>query len=172
MDEVKSVEKPELPIPVVKPKSSLSMDNVTPVVKPQSSLSIDDVTPVAKPKSSTPITTDSDTLGQIRDLLGELGTQTGDSVVNRLLANQTTAPIRGSPPPSSLPQLDPSPFTPDMSQLSVMVKTDAKEPAVYRGDGTNKYTDQEWIDVMDTYLCKRGCSAGEQVDEILSHLLG
>lgn len=157
MDEVPSIEKPELPTPVVKPKSSLSMDNVT---------------PIAKPKSSTPITTDSDTLGQIRDLLGELGTQIGDSVVNRLLANQTTAPTRGFPPPSSLPLLDPSPFTPDMSRLSVVVKTDDKEPAVYRGDGTDKYNVQEWIDVMDTYLRKRGCSAGQQVDEILSHLLG
>lgn len=63
MDEVPSVEKPEPLTPIVKPKSSLSMDNVTPIVKPQ---------------SSTPITTDSDTLGQIRDLLGELGTQIGD----------------------------------------------------------------------------------------------
>ena len=172
MDEATSVEKPELPMPIVKPKSSLSMDSVTPVVKPQSSLGIDNVTPAARPMSSTPITTDSDTLGQIRDLLGELGTQIGDSVVNRLLANQMTAPIRGPPPPSSLPLLDPSPFTPDMSRLSVVVKTDAKEPAAYRGDGTDKYTVQEWIGVMDTYLHKRGCSAGEQVDEILSHLLG
>lgn len=94
------------------------------------------------------------------------------TVVNRLLANQTTAPTRGFPPPSSLPLLDPSPFTPDMSRLSVVVKTDAKEPAVYRGDSTDKYTVQEWIDVMNTYLRKKGCSAGEQADEILSHLLG
>ena len=152
-----SVEKPELPTPVVKPPSSLRIDNVT---------------SAPKPKTSTPITTDSDTLGQIRDLLGELGTQIGDSVVNRLLASQTTAPIRSPPSPSTLPLLGPSPITPDMSRLSVVVKTDAKEPAAYRGDGTDKYTVQEWIDVMDTYLRKRGCSAGEQVDEILGHLLG
>ena len=96
----------------------------------------------------------------------------GDSVVNRLLANQTAAPIRDSPPPTTPPLLNPSPFSPDMSRLSVVVKTDAKEPAVYRGDSTDKYTVQEWIDVMDTYLNKKGCSIVEQVDEILGHLLG
>lgn len=152
--------------PVVKPGSPV------PVVKPESSPSIDNVTPVLKPESSTPITTGSDTLGQIRDLLGELGTQIGDSVVNRLLANQTAAPIRGSPPFNAFPLLDPPPSTPDMSRLSVVVRTDAKEPVVYRGDGTDKYTVQEWIDVMDTYLRRRDYSTVEQVDEILGHLLG
>lgn len=157
MDEATPVENSEPPWPTLKPKSSLGMDNVTPVVKP---------------KSSTPVTTDSDSLEQIRDLLGELGTQIGDSVVNRLLANQTTTPLRSPPPPSSLPLPDSSPFTPNMSRLSVVVKTDAKEPAVYRGDGTDKYTVQEWIDVMDTYMRKRDCLAMEQVDEIISHLSG
>lgn len=156
MDEVTPIEKLEPPMPIVKPKSSLDMDNATPVVKP---------------KTSTPATTDSNTLEQIRDLLGELGTQIGDSVVNRLLTSQTTTVIRGPPPPSPLPLLDPSPPTLDTSRLNVVVKTDAKEPAVYRGDGTDKYTVQEWIDVMDTYLRKRSCSTAEQVDEILSHLL-
>lgn len=129
-------------------------------------------TPIAKPKSSTPATTGNDTLEQIRGLLGELGTQIGDSVVNRILANQTATAVRGPPPLTTTPPLDPPPFIPDLSQLSVVVRTDAKEPAAYRGDGTDKYTVQEWIDVMDTYLRKRDCSTVEQVDEILSHLLG
>lgn len=138
----------------------------------QSSMGVDNVTPVAEPKSSTPTTTGNEILEQIRSLLGELGTQIGDSVANRLLASQTAAPIRGPPPPATPPLLNPSAFSPDMSRLSVVVKTDAKEPAVYRGDGTDKYTVQEWIDVMGTYLSKKGCSTVEQVDEILGHLLG
>ena len=43
---------------------------------------------------------------------------------------------------------------------------------MYRGDGTDKYTVQEWIDVMDGYLHKRSCPPAERVEEVLSHLLG
>lgn len=59
-------------------------------------------TPITKPKSSTPATTDNDTLEKIHGLLGELGTQIGNSVVNRILANQTATAVRG-PLPLLLP---------------------------------------------------------------------
>lgn len=58
--------------------------------------------------------------------------------------------MRGLSPLTAIPPLGPSSPTPDLSQLNVVVKTDAKEPAADRGDGTDKYTVQEWIDVMDT----------------------
>lgn len=43
---------------------------------------------------------------------------------------------------------------------------------MFRGDGTDKYTVQEWIELMELYLHKADCSDTDQVDEILSHLLG
>lgn len=43
---------------------------------------------------------------------------------------------------------------------------------MYRGDGDDKYSIQEWIDMMEAYLQKKGCSTHDQRDEILSHLLG
>ena len=109
---------------------------------------------------------------QLRDLLGELGTQIGDSVVSRILSNQTLSPTKSPPPPVALSLSGPPPSTLDTSQLNIVVKTDAREPAMYRGDGTDKYTVQEWIDVMDAYLRKKSCPSTEQVDEVLSHLSG
>lgn len=154
------------------PDRATAVESATPVVRPKSSLRGDSVSSTAQPKSSTPTTTDSDTLEQIRGLLGELGTQIGDSVVNRLLANKMIASSEGSPLATNTLLLGPSSLTPDLFQLSVVVKTDSNEPAAYRGDGTGKLSVQEWIDAMDTYLRKRGGPTVDQVDEILSHLLG
>ena len=54
--------------------------------------SIDNGTPVARQMFSTPATADNDTLAQLRDLLGELGTHIGNTVVSRILASQTPTP--------------------------------------------------------------------------------
>lgn len=133
--------------------------------------SVDDAIPV-QPISSTPNAADIDTLGQLRNLLGELGTQIGDSVVSRIFANQALAPTGNPPSPLSPPPLEPVHSTLDMSKMNIVVKTDVKEPAMYRGDGTDKYTVQEWIDMMEVYLRKKNCLAADQVEEVLSHLLG
>ncbi|MGL6081088.1 MAG: hypothetical protein ACRC4N_01010, partial [Gammaproteobacteria bacterium] len=47
---------------------------------------------ISKPTSSTPANAGSETVTQqLRDLIGELGTQIGDSIVSRLLTNQNSA---------------------------------------------------------------------------------
>lgn len=135
-------------------------------------LNMDDATPAVKPRCSTPAATNSDTLEQLRGLLGELGTQIGESVVSHIWASQIPTPVRSSPLPTTLPPLEPLPSTLDMSRLNVVVKQDAKEPPMFRGDGTDKYTVQEWIDVVGVYLRKKSCPTAERVDEVLSHLLG
>ena len=154
--------------------------------------SIDNGTPVARQMFSTPATADNDTLAHLRDLLGELGTHIDNTVVSRILANQTSTPKLNcpppmtphstipfalplglhSPPPMTSPPLEPMPSPVDMSRLNIMVKAAGKEPVMFRGDGSDKYTVQEWIEVMDTYLHKNNCPTSEQADEILSHLLG
>ena len=134
--------------------------------------SIGNGTPVARQIFSTPATANNDTLAQLRDLLGELGTHIGDTVVSRILANQTPTPTLSCPPPMPPPPLEPMPSPVDMSRLNIMVKAAVKEPVMYRGDGSDKYSVHEWIDVMDTYLHKKNCPTAEQADEILSHLLG
>jgi len=52
------------------------------------------------------------------------------------------------------------------------MQSEAKEPPVFRGDGTDKFSVHEWEDLMDTYLRKRGIPMLEHHHEILSRLMG
>lgn len=45
----------------------------------------------------------------------------------------------------------PQSTTIDMSQL----KSEVKDPPMFRGDGTDKSTVSEWVDLMDTFLKKK-----------------
>ena len=55
-------------------------------------LGTDNCIPVVRQMFSTPATASNDTLAQLRDLLGELGTHIGVTVVSRILASQTPTP--------------------------------------------------------------------------------
>ena len=132
------------------------------------------VTSPVGPISSTPIVSVSgnDPAADLRDLITELGNQIGDSIVSRLFAP--------SPPvlPSFVPVSpvvggdNPGSSTLDLSRVNVVVKHDVREPAVFRGEASDKCTVQEWIELMEVYLRKRNCLASDQPEEILSHLMG
>ncbi|KAG1937112.1 interleukin-1 receptor accessory protein-like 1-A [Pimephales promelas] len=108
---------------------------------------------------------------QLRDLIGELGSQIGESIVTRLLASQSPVTPSSSVPLGAVAP-EPSIASRNLTNVTLMVKPDVKEPPMFRGDGTDKYTVQEWIELMELYLRKADCSDTDQVDEILSHLLG
>lgn len=128
-------------------------------------------TPPLEPLFSTPATITENTTQQLRDLIGELGSQIGESIASRLLASQL--PVTTQQSPSANPaRAETQDTTIDLSKMSLVVKPDFREPPMYRGDGEDKYSIHEWIDMMDVYLHKRGLSAFEQRDEILNHLLG
>lgn len=128
-------------------------------------------TPPLEPLYSTPAANTENTTQQLRDLIGELGSQIGESIASCLLASQL--PFTSQQPPSTKPaRVETQDTTIDLSKVSLVVKPDVREPPVYRGDGKDNYSIQEWIDMMDVYLHKRGFSANEQRDEILNHLLG
>lgn len=127
-----------------------------------------------KPDSSTPANDGCDNVTQqLRDLIGELGSQIGDSIVTRLLTNQTSA----LPDFTSLSEQQPSRTMPlsqslDLSKLNLIVKADIKEPQMFRGDGSDKCTILEWIEQMEGYLSKKGCDKANRLKEILNHLCG
>lgn len=123
-----------------------------------------------EPQFSTPITSDS-TTRQLRDPIGELGSQIGESIASCLLASQSPLTQVQSPPAQSVKAEAPE-TTIDLSKVSLIVRPDVKEPPMYRGDGEDKFSIQEWIDMMEVYLHKRNISTSEQNDEVLSHLLG
>ncbi|GAA6099356.1 uncharacterized protein LOC125141051 [Tachysurus ichikawai] len=123
-----------------------------------------------EPNSSTPANAGPDNVTQqLRDLIGELGSLIGDSIVTRLSTNQTL--------PGSIPSFErqPSNTLPlstslDLSKLNLIVKADIKEPQMFRGDGGDKCSILEWIEQINMYLSKRGCGKVDGVEEILNHL--
>lgn len=119
-----------------------------------------------QPQFSTPVV---DTAQQLCDFISELGSQIGESIASRLLASQS--PLTSPPVPSSK-QATKEISTIDLSKLNLVVKSDIKEPPVFRGDGEDKYSVQEWIDMMEIYMTKKNLSAHEQKDELLNRLLG
>lgn len=124
------------------------------------------------PTTSTPADSENITR-QLRDLIGELGSQIGDSIVSRLLTSQN--PPITNPVPSSEQQPTrtmPLSTTLDLSKLNLVVKADIKEPQMFRGDCSDKCSISEWIEQMEMYLSKKGCSKADSVDEILNHLSG
>lgn len=133
-------------------------------------LESDDVPPL-EPQFSTPVANNENAMQQLRDLIGELGTQIGESVASRLLASQSQLASE-QPPVTRSVKTEASGAAVDLSRVSLIVRPDIKEPPLYRGDGDDKCSVQEWIETMEMYLHKRGFSAEEQVDEVLGHLLG
>ncbi|XP_047668546.1 uncharacterized protein LOC125141051 [Tachysurus fulvidraco] len=125
-----------------------------------------------EPNSSTPANAGPDNVTQqLRDLIGELGSQIGDSIVTRLSSNQTL--------PGPVPSFERQPSTTlplctslDLSKLNLIVKADIKEPQMFRGDGGDKCSILEWIEQMNMYLSKRGCGKVDGVEEMLNHLCG
>ena len=60
----------------------------------------------------------------------------------------------------------------DMSNLSLVLKSDIREPVYFRGDGSDKCTVAEWEKLMSVYMRKKGFSVNEQSEEVLSRLMG
>lgn len=100
-------------------------------------------------------------------LVEELGRKIGESVTARLLSEGGFAGTsnKTSTTNSQCANLD-------LSQLNVILKSDEKEPPVFRGDNLGRCDVQEWVDMMQLYLQKRNVKIPNQADEIISHLMG
>lgn len=117
------------------------------------------------PTASTPSNANDNVAQQLRELIGELGSQLGDSIVTRLLTSQSPVTTSTSVPFSAVAP-EPSNAGRILTSVSLIVNPDVKEPPMFRGDGTDKYTVQEWIELMELYLHKADCSDKDQIDEI------
>lgn len=106
----------------------------------------------------------------IENLITQLAHGIGQSIASQLqnsINNQSndTAHTRSSNTNQSHPELN-------MTGVKLIMKTDAKEPPHFRGDGTDKHSIHEWEEIMDVYLRKRGIPVEEQAQEIMSRLMG
>lgn len=124
-----------------------------------------------EPLYSTPINPrEHTTTHQLRELIGELGSQIGESIASRLLACQPALSSQALPNKSS--RAESFTATADTSKISLIVRPDIKDPSMFRGDGTDKYSIHEWIDTVEVYLQKRDLPPCEQAEEVLNHLCG
>lgn len=121
-----------------------------------------------QPACSTPSDSSSNVTQQLRELIGELSSQIGESIANHLLSSQNVV----NPSSTSLPELTKPESSSESPKVNFIVRSDVKEPPMFKGDESDKYTVQEWIDVMELYLQKSCCPEAEKADTVMSHLLG
>ncbi len=121
------------------------------------------------PFVSTPRADNTDhALQQLTDMMGRLGAQIGDSIMARLAetgvvnanCNSQNGKDTGS---DSVKQ--------NVPQVTVHVKAD-REPMIFKGDGSDKYSVCDWIELTKSQLNKQKCPVSDQADEILSRLMG
>ena len=113
---------------------------------------------VAQLLTFTPISSSSETentLKHLGDLITELGKHIGDAVTARLMSDRDVGTPAFAPDAYNCSGRQSQSTTVDMSQLNVVLKSEVKDPPMFRGDGTDKYTVSEWVDLMDTFLNKK-----------------
>lgn len=129
------------------------------------------------PFTSTPECVDAAAINHLTNMVGQLGTQIGDSIVSKLLtAGVVNVGSHESPGPSHYTSSMHSGHNSNCtsqgsSNITVHVKSD-KEPKLFRGDGSDEHKIQDWIDVTKAYLRRQRCPVGEQAEEIMGRLIG
>lgn len=93
----------------------------------------------------------------------ELGRHTGDSVTARLLSDSQGRDGGCTQACGT---------SVDLAQLNKVLKSDSKEPPIFRGEGTDKCSIHEWVNLMSVYLKKKCVDIVDQSDEIMGKLMG
>lgn len=99
-------------------------------------------------------------------LIAELADKIGESITAKLQSDKTTHSLTTN--------TDSAVQTPDtsMPNVSLVMHSDVKEPPIFRGDGSDKFSIHEWEKLMSLYLRKRVVPVQEQSQEILAKLMG
>ena len=95
-------------------------------------------------------------------LLTQLAEKLGDSITAKLQSQRNTE--------SSRPTEQPAEMT--LPNVNVVMQSDRKEPPIFRGDSSDKFTVHEWENLMTSYLKKRAIPVQQQSEEILAKLMG
>lgn len=126
-------------------------------------------------QASTPVS-DNIAIQHLTDMVGQLGQQIGDSIVARLMS--AGLPDRDTVYSTPVTQKPVTVLTQstqntqhDSSPVIVHVKTE-RDPVVFRGNSSDKYSVQEWIDMTKAHMRKQSYTKAEQAEEIQGRLLG
>lgn len=129
--------------------------------------------PLAPTATSTPITRSDQKPTQVISIetfggmITDLAKQIGDNVLASLSAMHQPSIAQSQPPTSQ------SSSHTDLSQLKVVVQSDAKAPPFFRGDHADVFSVHEWEDMMKCYLNRVKCDThAEMFDLIMSRLTG
>jgi len=95
-------------------------------------------------------------------LITQLAEKLGESITAKLQSDRsrynTSTPVQ------------PSEMT--LPNVKVVMQSDAKEPPIFRGDSSDKFTVHEWENLMTLYLRKRAIPVHEHSQEVLARLMG
>ncbi|KAM7401420.1 hypothetical protein PAMA_005561 [Pampus argenteus] len=129
--------------------------------------------PLAPTATSTPITqsgqkpTEVISIETFGDMIADLAKQIGDNISASLRTMHQPSIVQSQSPMSQ------SPSHTDLSQLKVVVQSDAKAPPFFRGDDADMFSVHEWEDMMRCYLNRVKCDThAEMFDLIMSRLTG
>lgn len=126
-----------------------------------------------EPLHSTP-SGESDTLHQFSDMIYRLGSQIGESIAATLMSGGTIGNVDQSSAPSHSQAAQPCSNVNTFSEnarINVIVKSD-REPVIFRGDNTNKYTVTEWVELIKSYIRKQNYDVSLQTEEVMGRLMG
>lgn len=95
-------------------------------------------------------------------LITQLAEKIGESITAKLQSGRSTH--------NTSTPVQPSEMT--LPDVKVVMESDAKEPPIFRGDSSDKFTVHEWENLMTLYLKKRAVPVHEQSQEVLARLMG
>lgn len=122
------------------------------------------------PLHSTPSA--SSDLHQLSDMICRLGSQIGESIATKLLSSGVIGTNETNN--SANQRQDNSCFNTaanESQRFNVIVKSE-KEPVMFRGDNSDKYTVNEWVEMMKCYLKRHDYTVAMQTEEVMGKLMG
>lgn len=122
------------------------------------------------PLTSTP-SSDVDAIHHLTDMVGQLGAQIGESIVAKLMSAGVVNMNSDHQTTSATQNINSDVNRRDLPHVTVHVKPD-KVVQTFRGDCTDKYSVQDWIDMTKTHIRRQEIPVCEQAEEIMSHLMG
>lgn len=123
---------------------------------------------------STPVNQGDNPIQQLTELFSQISQQISNSTALQLASNRaSTAGVSQHNHLHSSGETQPiETHNLDLSKLSVVIKSDAHEPPVFRGDGSENCSIQEREEIVKANLKNKGCQVSEQAEEILNRLIG
>nr|XP_021325912.1 uncharacterized protein LOC110438339 [Danio rerio] len=97
----------------------------------------------------------------LSSLISEIAKKLGQSITAQLRSDNSTNRSNSEQPAEMT-----------LSNVKLVMQSDVKESPIFRGDGSDKLTVQEWENIMSLYLRKRAILIDEQSQEILDRLMG